>query len=199
MRKLVLAAVAAGILSIVAVAMVAAHDDHSSGQWPTSCVDLNDIVEEHLGRTGNVGIYQRTFGDQAEAACQNDHRNDVRSVFAWAIHEPTPEPVVVSGRGNSVSETITLSNGWYVITATWSNNSGRFSADNFISKVVSLNGEITDGSFCSRTETLTNEIADSGSAQKTIGVCSDVAVISLQVESASPSVEWTFTISRVVS
>ena len=85
MRKLVLAALAAGILSIVAVAIAAAHDDHSSGEWPTSCVDLNDIVEAHLGNDHNVGIYQRTFGDQAEAACQNDHRNDVRSVFAWAI------------------------------------------------------------------------------------------------------------------
>ena len=99
MRKLVLAAVAAGILSIAAIAIAAAHDDHSSGQWPISCVDLNDIVEEHLGRTGNVGIYQRTFGEQAEAACRNDHRNDVRSVFAWAIGgapapppQPTPAP-----------------------------------------------------------------------------------------------------------
>ena len=93
MSKLVLAAVAAGILSIAAIAIAAAHDDHSSGQWPTSCVDLNDIVEEHLGRTGNVGIYQRTFGEQAEAACRNDHRNDVRSVFAWAIGgAPAPPP-----------------------------------------------------------------------------------------------------------
>ena len=87
-----MAAVAAGILSIVAIAIAAAHDDHSTGEWPTSCVDLNDIVEEHLGRLGNVGIYQRTFGDQAEAACQNDHRNDVRSVFAWAIGAGIPSP-----------------------------------------------------------------------------------------------------------
>ena len=85
MRKLALAALAAGIVSIVAIAVVAAHDDHSTGQWPTSCVDLNDIVEAHLGNDHNVGIYQRTFGDQAEAACRNDHRDDVRSVFAWAL------------------------------------------------------------------------------------------------------------------
>ena len=99
MRKLILAAVAAGILSIVAVAIAAAHDDHSSSEWPTSCVDLNDIVEEHLGRPGNVGIYQRTFGDQAEQACQNDHRDDVRSVFAWAIGDasaPPPQPTPAS-------------------------------------------------------------------------------------------------------
>ena len=84
MRKLVWAALAAGILSIAAVAIAAAHDDHNTDEWPTTCVDLNDIVEEHLGNKGNVGIYQNTFGDQAEAACQNDHRNDVMAVFGWA-------------------------------------------------------------------------------------------------------------------
>ena len=56
-------------------------------QWPTTCVDLNDIVEAHLGSEGNVGIYQRTFGHQAEQSCQNDHRDDVRGVFAWAFLE----------------------------------------------------------------------------------------------------------------
>ncbi len=56
-------------------------------QWPTTCVDLNDIVEAHLGNDNNVAIYQRVFGDQAEQACQNDHRKDVRGVFAWAFDE----------------------------------------------------------------------------------------------------------------
>lgn len=54
-------------------------------QWPTSCVELNDIVEAHLDNHANVGIYQRVFGAQAEQACQNDHRADVQAVFAWAI------------------------------------------------------------------------------------------------------------------
>ena len=49
MRKLVWAALAAGILSIAAVAIAAAHDDHGTDEWPTTCVDLNDIVEEHKG------------------------------------------------------------------------------------------------------------------------------------------------------
>ena len=53
--------------------------------WPTTCVDLNDIVENHLGNDNNVRIYQRVFGDQAEPACRNDHREDVRGVFAWAF------------------------------------------------------------------------------------------------------------------
>ena len=56
-------------------------------QWPTTCVDLNDIVEAHLGNDGNVGIYQRVFGDQAEQGCQNDHREDVRAVFSWAFDQ----------------------------------------------------------------------------------------------------------------
>ena len=51
-------------------------------QWPTTCLELNDIVEAHLDNDGNVGIYQRGFGDQAEQGCQSDHREDVRGVFA---------------------------------------------------------------------------------------------------------------------
>lgn len=56
-----------------------------AAQWPMDCVALNDIVETHLGNDGNVGIYQRVFGDQAEEACQSDHRDDVRGVFGWAF------------------------------------------------------------------------------------------------------------------
>ena len=66
-----------------------------AAQWPTTCVELNDIVEAHLGNDGNVGIYQRVFGDQAEQACQSDHREDVRSVFAWAIGGD--EPAMATG------------------------------------------------------------------------------------------------------
>ena len=86
-RKVIVAALAAGILSIAAVAIAAAHEDHSTDEWPMTCVDLNDVVEEHLGNDHNVGIYQNTFGDQADAACQNDHRNDVRGVFVWAFDD----------------------------------------------------------------------------------------------------------------
>ncbi len=56
-----------------------------SAQWPTSCVELNDIVETHLGNIDNIGIYQGTFGNGAEQACRNDHRDDVRSTFRWAV------------------------------------------------------------------------------------------------------------------
>ena len=54
-------------------------------EWPTSCIDLNDIVESYLGNRGNVGIYERVFGDQAEQACRKDHRDDVAAAFAWAL------------------------------------------------------------------------------------------------------------------
>ena len=87
MRRLLSAALAVGLLFLVAVGIATAHEDHTTDEWPTTCVDLNDVVETHLGNHGNVGIYQRTFGDQAEAACQNDHRNDVIAVFGWAIAE----------------------------------------------------------------------------------------------------------------
>ena len=59
-------------------------------QWPTTCVELNDIVEAHLGNDGNVGIYQRVFGEQAEQGCQTDHREDVRGVFGWAFDLEAP-------------------------------------------------------------------------------------------------------------
>ena len=70
---------------VLAALFTAVSVSYAAAQWPTTCVELNDIVEAHLGNDHNVGIYQKVFGDQAEQACQNDHRNDVRSVFAWAI------------------------------------------------------------------------------------------------------------------
>lgn len=76
---------------VVAALTTAALATPVFAQWPTTCVDLNDIVEAHLGNDNNVGIYQRVFGDQAEQACQNDHRDDVRGVFAWAFDEAASE------------------------------------------------------------------------------------------------------------
>lgn len=70
---------------VLAALLTAVSVSYAAAQWPATCVELNDIVEAHLGNDHNVGIYQKVFGDQAEQACRNDHRNDVRSVFAWAI------------------------------------------------------------------------------------------------------------------
>ena len=88
LKRLLCAIFIAGVFS-AAVGTAAAHEDHSNDEWPMTCVDLNDIVEEHLGNPHNVGIYQNTFGDQAEAVCPNDHRNDVIAVFGWAIATET--------------------------------------------------------------------------------------------------------------
>ena len=57
----------------------------AQAQWPTTCVELNDLAEAAVGNHQNVGIYQRAYGDQAEAQCQSDHRDDVRRTFAWAL------------------------------------------------------------------------------------------------------------------
>ena len=75
---------------LLALAMTLALATPALAQWPTTCLELNDIVEAHLGNDGNVGIYQRVFGDQAEQGCQSDHREDVRGVFAWAFEDTGP-------------------------------------------------------------------------------------------------------------
>ena len=65
-------------------------------EWPTSCVEMNDWMElasalitpydwDVARHIGNIGIYERVFGDAAEQACRNDHREDVRSAFRWAF------------------------------------------------------------------------------------------------------------------
>lgn len=72
---------------ILAIAIGLALVPSVLAQWPTTCVELNDIVEAHLGNDGNVGIYQRVFGAEAETRCQGDHRIDVRSVFSWAFED----------------------------------------------------------------------------------------------------------------
>lgn len=90
------AAVLAAAASLAALAAVV------FAQWPTTCVDLSDIVEVHLGNDQNVGIYQRVVGDQTKPGCRRDHQEDVRGVFAWAFDgmaasaTPSPPPVVWS-------------------------------------------------------------------------------------------------------
>ena len=60
--------------------------------WPTTCVELNDIAEAHHDHPGNAGIYQRTYGDQAEAHCQADHLADMQTAFAWALSTSESAP-----------------------------------------------------------------------------------------------------------
>ena len=73
------------LLLMATMALVTVGVSIAQAQWPTTCVELNDLAEAAAGNHQNVGIYQRTYGDQAEARCQNDHRDDVRRTFAWAL------------------------------------------------------------------------------------------------------------------
>ena len=80
------------VLIAVSAAAVASVSAYIDGGWPETCLEMNDMVEASPLGSGAVGIYQRAFGDQAEQACRNDHRDDVRRAFAWAIGGPS-EPV----------------------------------------------------------------------------------------------------------
>ena len=51
------------------------------------CVELNDLAEARSGNDHNVGIYQRVFGDQAEAACQREHRGNLRLLLGGRPYE----------------------------------------------------------------------------------------------------------------
>ena len=75
----------AASLLMATIALVTFGVSITHAQWPTTCVELNDLAEAAVGAHQNVGIYQRAYGDQAEAQCQNDHRDDVRRTFAWAL------------------------------------------------------------------------------------------------------------------
>ncbi len=93
----------------LAVAAVAGSTVSVNAQWPTGCVELNDIVEQHLGNVGNVGIYQRLHGEQAEATCRADHRADVQSTFAWAFTADLP---AVADEGDAALEAFGDADGW---------------------------------------------------------------------------------------
>ena len=83
MRRAVRRSVLAAAIAFAAFAALATA---ALAQWPTACMDLNDVVELQLGNSQNAGIYQSVFlGADAERACQADHRADVRSTFAWAF------------------------------------------------------------------------------------------------------------------
>ena len=75
----------AASLLLATLALVTVGVAITQAQWPTTCVELNDLAEAATGHHQNVGIYQRAYGDQAEAQCQSDHRDDVRRTFAWAL------------------------------------------------------------------------------------------------------------------
>ena len=81
MRRVLFALAALAIMAISATSARA----YFFGGWPETCVEMNNMVEASQFGSGAVGIYERAFGDGAEAACQNDHRNDIQRAFAWAV------------------------------------------------------------------------------------------------------------------
>ena len=140
-------------------------------QWPTTCVELNDIVEAHLGNDHNVGIYQRVFGDQSEAACQQDHGDDVRSVFAWAIgEEPVPEGSLHGS--NDVVRQVQIPSGLYIFSARYNPNR------NFIVHVVGQ-----------RTEYLFNQLRDIGYTETTLRLGGGTYFIEVEASGAW-TIEW---------
>lgn len=68
MKRLVLVTISVVALLGITVSAVLA-------EWPTSCVELNDLIEAGRGNDHNIGIYQRVHGDQAEAVCRSEHRD----------------------------------------------------------------------------------------------------------------------------
>ena len=68
MKRLTLAFFAVSVLVGLSVSTALA-------QWPTNCVELNDVIEAGRGNHENVGIYERVHGDQAEAVCKSEHRD----------------------------------------------------------------------------------------------------------------------------
>ena len=78
----------------LAVALVLLTVAGVQAQWPTTCVEANDAFEANAGRFQNVGIYQRVYGTgaAAEAACRQDHRDDIRAAFWWAVQGADPAP-----------------------------------------------------------------------------------------------------------
>ena len=84
--RAILAVFVAVLTLVVALSIASAA---TSGGWPTTCVELNDIIEAQRGNLDRVGIYQRVHGDQAEPACQNDHRAQIQASFAWVRATPT--------------------------------------------------------------------------------------------------------------
>ena len=70
MKRLALAAMAVVWLVIATVSAALA-------EWPTPCVELNDLIEAGLGNDENVGIYRaRPQRPGRGAACRADHGSD---------------------------------------------------------------------------------------------------------------------------
>ena len=77
---------------IIGIAAVAVMVPAAFAQWPTTCVELSDIVEQQLGNDDRVGFYEQRYGTRAETVCRREHGEAVRQAFGWPTATPTPTP-----------------------------------------------------------------------------------------------------------
>ena len=78
LRPVLIALIGAAALGVVARADTR-HD------WPSTCVELNDVFEQSRGKHKNIGIYERVHGDRAEQACRNEHRSELAHLGSIAL------------------------------------------------------------------------------------------------------------------
>ena len=122
------------VVAVVLAALAALTVSTAYAAWPTTCMELNDLAEAAAGNHHNVGIYQRVFGSQAEAACRHDHWDDVRGTFSWALQGTKPPPPQPPARPQSPPATQqridpSLQPAWNIFSQT-ETGSGLLEADN---------------------------------------------------------------------
>lgn len=89
--RAVLACLAAVLTLVVAMSIASAETPDG---WPTTCVGLYDMIQNHRGDKDKVGIYERLHGDEAEEVCREDQRTQMEAALAWAM--PLADPRVSS-------------------------------------------------------------------------------------------------------
>ncbi len=105
-KRLIVALGIAGLIAAGTALTAGGLGDTLPRDWAMSCVELNDLIEKHrLYRLENVGIYQAVHGDNAEIACQSDHRDDVQALFHWAFR-PIEELSPIDPRYRPISPTV---------------------------------------------------------------------------------------------
>ena len=181
-KRLIAALGIAGLIAAGTALTASGVGDFLPREWALSCVELNDLIERHhLHREGNVGIYQRAHGDNAELACQTDHREDVRALFHWAFR-PTEELSPVDPRYKHVSPTalgnidsarfvgkiehtsnrfgdFTLGKGRYIAVINWWDKDERTAHEHFTPSIFAYQLGLVGWSI-----NLANSDADAGSA-----------------------------------
>ena len=83
LKRLVWVPLIALLVALIPAALV-------SAQWVDTCVGLYDLIQVNRGASDRGGFHQRTYGDQAETACQAEQQP--AATFAWALGGPGGAP-----------------------------------------------------------------------------------------------------------